>query len=284
MKDLTQQQMILLTLLVSFVTSIATAITIVSITTDTTPSLPATINRIVERTIQTVTSSTSTPTVIIQKETAPNTPSVQDQVVNAAQMNGLAMVQIFSLKTDTSDATFLGVGFGIDGGYVVTDKAALTDGTDFSVTFASKRSYDAKKVYEDKDGGQFALLQIAPKKDQPALARTASLSSSAAQLGQTVLSLGGTDGGTLGQGIISQVIKSDNGNSTSTPVSETKIISTIPLKASDAGGPLFGIEGKIIGVNIVATDGTKFTVPSSYILSAINDLQKPKTPTTPATP
>ena len=280
MKDLTQQQMILLTLLVSFVTSIATAITIVSITTDTTPSLPATINRIVERTIQTVTSSTSTPTVIIQKEMAPTTPSLQDQVVSAAQTNGLAIVQIYSVKTDTADAAFLGIGFGIDGGYIVTDKAAFTDRTDFSVTFANKRSYDAKKVYEDKDGGQFALLQIAPQKDQPALARTASLSSSAAQLGQTVLSLGGTDGGTLGQGIISQVIKSDSG-STTTPATETKIISTIPLKANDAGGPLFGIDGKIIGVNILAADGAKYTVPSSYILAAIADLQKAKNVTAP---
>ena len=51
MEDLTKQQMVLLTVLVSFVCSVATSIMIVSLLTDTAPAVSQTINRIVEKTI-----------------------------------------------------------------------------------------------------------------------------------------------------------------------------------------------------------------------------------------
>ena len=269
MEDLTKQQMVLLTLLVSFVASTATSITIVSIITDTTPVISQTFNRIVEKTIERVVTGTTTPTVI--KIPTPTTVATEsDQIVTAVQTNLSFMVNIATSKTEKSGGEKRGIGFIIgESGLVVTDKNVSSDWNEFSGSLLNGKSYTAKKVFVDEKTG-IALLELY-EGDKKVVLRGASLSLSEAKLGQTVLSLGGKGMSTVSEGIVSEIIKSSEKEN---PI--TRIILSLSFSQSDRGGPLFGIDGKVIGINLISSEGKDFSLGSKHILDAVEESKKPK--------
>jgi len=269
MEDLTKQQMILLTLLVSFVASTATSIVIVSILTDTTPVISQTFNRIVEKTIERVVTGTTTPAVI----KVPVSPILteNDQMVASIQSNLVFMVEIAIPKTEVSEGEKRGIGFIADGGgLVATEKSVLGEGSDFSVTLLNGKSYAAKKVFVSESTG-IALLELYDDKKQIVMLRGAPLLTSDPKLGQTVLSLGGKGMSTVSEGIISEVAKSSDAEN---PI--IRIMSSVSFTPADRGGPLFGIDGKVMGINMISLEGKGFTLHSSHILEAINEFKKPK--------
>ncbi len=261
MEDLTKQQMVLLNLLVSFVASTATSIVIVSILTDTTPVISQTFNRIVEKTIERVVTGTTTPSVI--RVPAPvSSLSESDQIVASVQSNLSFMVSIATPKSETNEGEKRGIGFLADGGGVVaTDAGVLGEWNEFSVTLLNGKTYTGKKVFVDEKTG-VALLELFDDKKQVIL-RGAPLSTSDPKLGQTILSLGGKNASTVSQGIVSEITK-------------PQIMSSVSLSLSDRGGPIFGIDGKVFGINIVSAEGKGFSLSSSQIQNVINEYKKPK--------
>src|SRR3989344_214701 len=95
-EELSKSQLILLTILVNFVTSVATGILTVSLLDTAPPFVTQTINRVVERTIETV--AQVAPAAIIQ---AP-APSNQDLVTAAIGAAATRVVVIYSVDTGTS--------------------------------------------------------------------------------------------------------------------------------------------------------------------------------------
>ena len=91
-EELSKSQLILLTILVNFVTSVATGILTVSLLDTAPPYVTQTINRVVERTIETVASAA--PAVVV----AP-APSNQDLVTAAIGANATRFVVIYAAAT-----------------------------------------------------------------------------------------------------------------------------------------------------------------------------------------
>lgn len=266
MEELTKQQLVLLTLLVSFVASIATSVSVVSLLNENPMTITQTVNRIVEKTIEKV-----VPAQMAQMLPTPTPPppkevpalSEGDLIAKAVETN------LSRVLTIREGETVRGVGFAASGGALVaTDKNILGEGAEYSAVFSDGKTYKAVKVYTDKDS-DIALLQLRDEKDQIATSTPyVSFASNEPKLGSSVVALGGKEGQTVYQGIVSEKTK-------------THIITSIPFKQIDRGGILFGTDGKVLGMNVIATGEEKYTIPAADILSALESYRKEGTPKTP---
>jgi len=279
MEDLTQQQMVLLSILVSFVTSIATSIMIVTMLTDSTPVITQTFNRIVEKTIETIVpSATSTPytkpTPVPQ-----NPPTEGEQVVSAVQKNNAAMVIISKTKTESVDEQPLGIGFSVGKGIIATDKNNLKETEGLQVTLTNGNSYAVKLLSVNEKTG-IAFLVIADEKEKNIFStRAVTLETKYPSLGQTILSLSGKGGTVLSKGIITEVKK--------TPKTETEnesieaIAVNFSLERADRGAPLFDLSGNVLGIYIGTTEGSQYFTPTSLLNESFLEATKPaETPKT----
>src|SRR6185436_15876866 len=96
LNDLNKNQIVLLTLLVSFVTSIATGIVTVALMDQAPPGVTQTINRVVEHTIERVVSAPAQTASVITKETV--VLKEDDLVVAAIEKNASSLVRITKLN------------------------------------------------------------------------------------------------------------------------------------------------------------------------------------------
>lgn len=177
-KDLNKKQMILLTLLITFVVSIATGIVTVSLMNQAPKAIPQTINNIIQRTIEKVT--TPTPTPIVAKNT-PNTntnanPDSQNESLSLMEGNVLVSIYpsdyVSSSSLNTTDSTInadadnakdksLGQGIIIsDIGLILVDTSVLTDSEKYIVVL-DKKDFDATVIKKFNNG--FSVLQISKK-------------------------------------------------------------------------------------------------------------------------
>jgi S1-C subfamily serine protease len=272
MEELTKQQLVLLTLLVSFVSSIATSVSVVALLNESPMTITQTVNRIVERTIEKVVPEQILPAPAPEPAAPPLSPApiVRDGelVVKAVEMNLPAVVTLWSWKTEKEESAELGLAFSVSpDGLVVTDKNILGEAAEYSAIFPNGKIYKAKRAYADKDSN-IAVLVLRDDKDQNATGTpSVSFSPDEPKLGASVVALGGKEGATVYQGIVSEKIKS-------------RIITSISFKPVDRGGILFGMDGKVFGIN-VADGEEKYTLSSAVILSALETYRKEVAPKTP---
>lgn len=266
MEDLTKQQMVLLTLLVSFVASIATSVSVVSLLNETPTTITQTVNRIVEKTIEKVVPAQvaqilPAPALPPQKEIP--APNESDLIARAVEMN-LSKITIL-LEGETPR----GIGFAASGdALVLTDKNILGEGANYSAVFPDGKTYKAKRVYEDKNS-DLAILELRGEKDQIATGTPyVSFASNEPKLGSSVIALGGKEGATVYQGIVSEKTKSH-------------ILTNIPFKQTDRGGILFDIGGKVLGMNIIGANEEKYAIPAADILAALRSYREERTPKIP---
>ncbi len=255
-EELSKSQLILLTILVNFVTSVATGILTVSLLDHAPAVVTQTVDRVIERTIETVAAA---PAAIIQ---AP-APSNQDLVTKAIGAVASRSVALYASDTGTTTPAFA------RGTYLPKTRAIVTTELESSpkeiiVEFTNGALIPASlaRAGEGVSIYGFADKATLPKADTPTL-----LSSSDLHLGETALAL--TGNGFAVTGIISRI-------------SADGVYTTLPNVG--AGSAVVNLSGNLIGIGSGATSGLLIGASTvSAVLTATSTVvaSEPETPPAP---
>ena len=261
-EDLNKTQIVLLTLLVSFVTSIATGVVTVSLMEQAPTSVTQTVNRIVERTIETVTpaSVAGKPTTnTVTKETTVVVKE-EDLITKSIDTISKSVVAVRNRYIDTSGlAQNIFIGWGIimsSDGTIVSDSGFISDDGSYTILTSDGVTFSVKVVSQDESQGIAVLSVLRDKDDEKSQNYNftpATLGdSNNLRLGQTAIALGGKNRLAVSMGIISDLTEIKADTSTTTPSVKTvgSIISSAAPSSSVTGGPLINSFGEVIGMSI----------------------------------
>lgn len=257
---LSKVQIVLLTLLVSFVTSIATGIVTVSLMDQAPPSVAQTVNRVIERTVQTVVpAGQSASANIVQQKTVVVKES--ELISSAVDKITPSVVRVFSSEQDTS--AFLGLGVVVNAsGTIATDNDALGESASIVVEFSGGTRTRALVVSRDTDTG-IAYLSAATSTGSTTPAWVpATLSGEHPTLGETVVALSGKAIARIADGIVTALIPAKD--------PAPQIIDTgIDSSSIMPGSPLIDSTGNLIGVNtgVARASSVSGFIPASVIAS-----------------
>jgi len=169
----------------------------------------------------------------------------------------------------------LGSGFIIDAGrgLVVTNNHVIADADDIEVNFSDGSKLKAKLL--GKDGKtDIALLQIDPKAKK--LQAVSFGNSAHARIGDWVMAIGNPFG--FGGSVSLGIVSARNRNINSGPYDDF-IQTDAAINRGNSGGPLFDMEGKVIGINtaIVSPSGGSigigFAIPSELAFGVVRQLR-----------
>ena len=273
MEHLNKQQLILLTLLVSFVTSIATGIVTVALMDQAPVGITQTIDRVVQNTIQTVTAPAQQTVVTKTVEINPD-----EQIVSAVANNSNSLIRIYAGSAnpaDTSAIAFVGLGAVIsDDGIIATDDSIISSDKNYFTTDSSGTLHNLSIL--TLDGRQIALLKLSSDDEKSmGLSKVSIASSTDVKLGQTVIYIGGEKQNEIATGIVSNINtrNAQINNSTSTEA----VISSIETSISSnfiPGGLLLNLSGNLVGIqsDYVNSSLTDLFAPSSDVENAISTI------------
>lgn len=251
MNDLNAQQIVLLTLLVSFVTSIATGITTVSLLEQAPEPVTQTINRVVEKTVERVVEVEGKNETRVEKVVETVVVSVDDLTVEAVSENSASIVRIYSKTGDLKQ--FSGIGVITSSDFeIITDSVNINNGTEYVGVFPNEEEI-ALEILLNESNNIFAKLKITGEVI-PKNTKVAGFGdSSKLQLGQSVIALTGKDSNTVSTGIITALnieTLSETVEGQEEPV-ETKILQSIDTSVDSSkivvGSVLLNLNGEIIG-------------------------------------
>ena len=255
MDNLNAQQIVLLTLLVSFVTSIATGITTVALLEQTPEPVTQTINRIVEKTVERVVSEpapdNSKPA---EKEIVTVVVKEEDLTIEAVEKNSKSLMRIYEKSGDFKTFVALGVIVSANG-EVVTDTNKVVKGVNYVGVYAGGEfPLDVTLKEADKI---FAIL--APEqKDLKDFSVVNFTDSSNMKLGQSVISLSGASENTVSTGIITNLAKEAE--------VLKKIVTSVNSSNVLVGSIILNLKGEVVGIKVASlADETGSFVPANLI-------------------
>jgi hypothetical protein len=292
MEDLNKQQMVLLTLLVSFVTSIATGIITVALLAEAPPEVPQTVNRIIERTIERVVpdeTKNDEPTRIetITKEVTV-TLKEDDLFTSSVEKNIGKIARVYSdtVATGTKHmaiATLLSK----DGVMIAERGELLAEGAflpKYTVVFADGVSASAeilgRETYKETNPESIAFLKLSETKGLPApVGWTGTLD---AKLGQTVAVIGGGGGDEALKASISRLNRETLGEGTSSVQFISSGETNPALSNLYRGSAVFNLDGSIVGFIIRRAEEGNVILPIRRVLDILGAIQKTMTPEKPS--
>jgi hypothetical protein len=252
MERLTNQQLILVALLISFVTSLATGIFTVSLMSQAPENVVQTINHVVERTIE---------KAVPADATLASVNASTDQVAKASSRVLKGVVKLRS--KDFNKVSGLGLILNSQG-VILADKSSVAQLPNYEAVFPDGRAISVSVIQSQLNGN---IIFLAPTVNAPKIAGTFTslVMASSTNIGQDVFSLSviGTSTPLLGQGILTSIVLDEN--------STEPVTSTIASARLLPGSPLFNNKGELIGVHMAdmaAENGSSF-YPLSSLLSVI---------------
>ena len=170
--------------------------------------------------------------------------------------------------------TSLGSGFVIDpSGLIVTNNHVIADADEISVRFRDGTKLSAEVVGKDSKT-DIAVLRV--KSDKPLISLKWG-DSDASRVGDWVLAIGNPFG--LGGSVTAGIVSARGRDINSGPYDDF-IQTDASINRGNSGGPLFNIDGEVIGVNTAifspsgGSVGIGFAIPSSLAESVVNQLAK----------
>ena len=168
----------------------------------------------------------------------------------------------------------LGSGFVIsESGYIVTNQHVISEAQKISVKFQDETELSAELVGMDKLT-DLALLKVESKKP---LKFVSFSNSDNARVGHSVIAIGNPFG--LGGTVTSGIISAFNRDINSGPY-DSFIQTDASINKGNSGGPLFNLDGKVIGINSAifsptgGSVGIGFSIPSNLAKPIIEQLKK----------
>jgi serine protease Do len=168
----------------------------------------------------------------------------------------------------------LGSGFIISAdGYVLTNNHVVDGADEVTVKLSDRREFDAKVIGTDRES-DVALLKISAS-NLPTLPIG---DSSKLKPGQWVVAIGSPFGldHSITHGIVSYVGRSNGGaDQQYVPFIQTDV----PINRGNSGGPLFDLEGKVVGINSQIFSntggymGVSFAIPINVAMNTVEQLK-----------
>jgi len=168
----------------------------------------------------------------------------------------------------------LGSGFILDGdGYIITNNHVVEDASRVKVQLTDKREFTANIVGTDPQT-DLALLKIDAGDGLPHVTLG---NSDGLRVGEDVVAVGNPFGlgGTVTQGIVSAIGRDINAG----PYVDF-IQTDAAINRGNSGGPLFDIEGRVVGVNSAiyspngGSVGVGFAIPSNIVKTVVAQLKQ----------
>ncbi|MBV9570974.1 MAG: DegQ family serine endoprotease [Alphaproteobacteria bacterium] len=170
--------------------------------------------------------------------------------------------------------TSLGSGFIIDpAGLIVTNNHVIENADQITVNLNDGTSLPAKLIGRD-DKTDLALLKVQPKKPLPA---THWGNSDTARIGDWVIAIGNPFG--LGSTVTAGIVSARNRDISAGPYDDF-IQTDAPINRGNSGGPLFDMDGNVVGVNSAifspsgGSVGIGFSIPSNLAHQVMDQLHK----------
>ena len=177
-------------------------------------------------------------------------------------------------KNAPRHVTSLGSGFIIDAsGLIVTNNHVIDDADQITVTLNDGTSLPAKLLGRDEKT-DLALLKVKPKSPLP-FAKFGN--SDKARVGEWVMAIGNPFG--LGSTVTAGIISARNRDINAGPYDDF-IQTDAPINRGNSGGPLFDMDGSVVGINSAifspsgGSVGIGFSIPSNLAREVVDQLRK----------
>ena len=285
MEDLNKHQIVLLTLLISFVTSIATGIMTVSLLQEAPLEVTRNINRIVEKTIETVTPAPETKPTEKEVTTVTVVVKEEDLVIDSINKNVNSIVRISEKEAEITTPSFYGIGVVINKeGFIITDRKTITSSSVYTGITSDGTKFTLTPAGVDKQTNFILFKSVLIEKNSEGKEIKSSyifvpvtLSERVPKLGQTLISIGGEDDNAVGVGRVISLEMKESGSGTTTVKFLSGINTDISQKDFVSGSPLFNLDGDLVALK-TTPDVSKLFTPAEILRKEIILLSElPKT-------